>query len=135
TTLMELRQSRGDARGALQAKVRIGSLDPEDYEGRMMAVSARIEMGDKGGALNDLKEIAAELAEKGRTDEAVQALKDAAGLNPNDDEVNEKLLDVYFGAGDYVHARECAASLEQFRMVAAAQEGGGDVDCALETLR
>ena len=30
TTLMELRQSRGDARGALQAKVRIGSLDPED---------------------------------------------------------------------------------------------------------
>jgi len=68
TTLMELRQSRGDARGALQAKVRIGSLDPEDYEGRMMAVSARIEMGDKGGALNDLKEIAAELAEKGRTD-------------------------------------------------------------------
>jgi tetratricopeptide (TPR) repeat protein len=135
TTLMELRQSRGDARGALQAKVRLGSLDPEDYEGRLMAVSARIEMGDKAGALSDLKDIASELAEKGRIDEAVRALKDAAAINPNDDEVKEKLLDVYFGAGDYVHARECAASLEQFRMIAAAQEGGGDADGALETLR
>src|SRR5713226_8187219 len=91
TTLMELRQARGDTRGALQAKVRIGSLDPEDYEGRMMAVSARIEMGDKGGALNDLKEIASELAEKGRNDEAIQALKEAATLNPADDEIKEKL--------------------------------------------
>jgi tetratricopeptide (TPR) repeat protein len=135
TTLMELRQTRGDARGALEAKVRIGSLDPEDYEGRFMAVSARIEMGDKGGALNDLKEIASELAEKGRNDEAVRALRDAATLNPKDEEVKEKLLDVYFGAGDYAHARECATSIEQFRMVAAAQEGGGDVDGALETLR
>ena len=135
TTLMELRQSRGDARGALQAKVRLGSLDPEDYEGRLMAVSARIEMGDKAGALSDLKDIASELAEKGRTGEAVQALTDAAALNPNDDEVKEKLLDVYFGAGDFQHARECAASLEQFRMIAAAQEGGGDVDGAIATLR
>ncbi len=135
TTLMELRQSRGDARGALQAKVRIGSLDPEDYEGRMMAVGARIEMGDKGGALNDLKEMASELAEKGRTDEAVRALEEAAALNPKDDEVKEKLLDVYFGAGDYVHAREHAVSIEQFRMIAAAQEGGGDMDGGLETLR
>src|SRR5258708_21987988 len=135
TTLMELRQSRGDTRGALQAKIRLGSLDPEDYEGRLMAVSAGIEMGDKGGALNDLKEIASELAEKGRNEEAVQALLEAAALNPKDDEVKEKLLDVYFGAGDYVHARECAVSIEQFRMVAAAQEHGGDVDGALETLR
>jgi tetratricopeptide (TPR) repeat protein len=135
TTLMEVRQSRGDTRGALEAKVRIGSLDPEDYDGRLMAVGARIEMGDKGGALNSLKEIASELAEKGRNDEAVRTLREAAALNPKDDEVKEKLLDVYFGAGDYANARECAVSLEQFRMIAAAQEGAGDGDGALETLR
>ena len=70
-TLIELRNARGDKRGALQAKVRIGSLDPEDYEARLSAVAARIEMGDKGGALGDLKDIASELAEKGRTAEAV----------------------------------------------------------------
>src|SRR5262249_41931844 len=83
---------------------------------------------DKGGALNDLKEIASELAEKGRNDEAVVALKQAAELHPGDEDVKDKLLDVYFAAGDFGNARACATSLEQFRMVAAAQEGGGDVD-------
>jgi tetratricopeptide (TPR) repeat protein len=135
TALIELRTSRGDKRGALQAKVRIGSLDPEDYEARLQAVSARIEMGDKAGALGDLKEIASELAEKGRTADAVAALKQAAEVHPDDEEVREKLYDVYFGAADYVHARECATSLQQLQMIAASQDGAGDVDGALETLR
>ncbi len=135
TTLVELRQARGDARGALQAKVRIGSLDPDDYDGRLSAVAARIEMGDKAGALSDLKTIASELADKGEVDRAVGALKQAAELHPGDEEVKEKLLDVYFGAGDYVNAREHAGSIEQFRMIAAAQEGAGDADGGLQTLR
>jgi tetratricopeptide (TPR) repeat protein len=135
TALIGLRQARGDARGVLQAKIRIGTIDPDDYDGRLVAVGARIEMGDKAGALGDLKDMASELAGKGRTDQAVQALKQAAELHPADDEVKEKLLDVYFGAGDYAHAREYAASLEQFRMVAAAQDGAGDAAGALETLR
>jgi tetratricopeptide (TPR) repeat protein len=135
TTLVELRQARGDTRGALQARVRIGAIDPEDYERRLQAVAARVEMGDKAGALNDLKEIASELAEKGRNDEAIGALKQAAELHPADDEVREKLLDVYFASGDFASARSCAGSLEQFRMIASAQEGGGDADGALETLR
>ena len=41
-TLIELRRARGDTRGALQAKVRLGSLDPEDYEGRLGAANVRI---------------------------------------------------------------------------------------------
>jgi tetratricopeptide (TPR) repeat protein len=135
TALIEMRQARGDTRGALQAKVRIGSLDPEDYDARLMAVGARIEMGDKGGALGDLKEIASELADKGRSDEAVRALNQAAELHPSDEEVKEKLFDVYFGASDYAHASEYAVSLEQYRIVAAAQEGAGDVEGALATLR
>ena len=63
-TLIELRKAKGDVRGALQAKIRLGSLDPEDYDGRMQAVNARIEMRDVGGALSDLKDIAGELVEK-----------------------------------------------------------------------
>ncbi|HMB78714.1 MAG TPA: tetratricopeptide repeat protein, partial [Vicinamibacterales bacterium] len=43
-TLIELRKAKGDTRGALQAKIRLGSLDPEDYEGRLTAARARIEM-------------------------------------------------------------------------------------------
>ncbi|MGH9139520.1 MAG: tetratricopeptide repeat protein [Vicinamibacterales bacterium] len=134
-TLIELRKAKGDARGALQARVRLGSLDPEDYEGRLTAASARIEMGDKAGALGDFKEIAGELADKGREAEAIEVLREAAKLNPDDDEVRDKLLDVYFAAGDFDHARECATTVEQFRMLAAALESNGRSDDAVDTLR
>ena len=133
-TLIELRKAKGDTRGALQAKIRLGSLDPEDYEGRLGAASARIEMGDKGGALSDLKEIAGELADKGRQPEAIEVLREAAKLNPHDEEIREKLLDVYLAAGDFARAREYATTIEQFRMLAAALEAEGP-DEALETLR
>jgi tetratricopeptide (TPR) repeat protein len=134
-TLIELRQTKGDVRGVLQAKIRLGSLDPEDYEGRLTASSARIEMGDVGGAMRDLKEMAEELSAKGRQTEAIEVLKEAAKLDPDDDEIKEKLLDVYFAAGEFVQARECALTIEQFRMIAAALEAQGNADEALETLR
>ena len=134
-TLIELRRAKGDTRGTLQAKIRLGSLDPADYEGRMAAASARIEMGDKVGALNDLKEISAELAEKGRQAEAVEVLREAAKINPDDEEIRERLMDVYFAVGDFVRARECATSVDQLRLIAAALEGQGRVDESLDTLR
>ena len=134
-SLIDLRRAKGDTRGALQAKVRLGSLDPEDYDGRMSAASARIEMGDVAGALRDLKDIAGELSEKGRREEAISVLHEAATLNADDEEVREKLLDVYSAAGDYVRAREYATTIEQFRMVAAALEGQGQADESLTTLR
>ena len=134
-TLIELRKAKGDTRGALQAKVRLGSLDPEDYEGRLTAASARIEMGDKGSALSDLKGIADELADKGRQPEAIEVLREAAKLNPDDEEIREKLLAVYFASGDYARARECATTVEQFRMLASALEADGKADEALDMLR
>ena len=133
--LIELRKTKGDTRGALQAKIRLGSLDPEDYESRLSAASARIEMGDKAGALSDLKQIASELADKGREPEAIEVLLEAGKLNPEDDEIREKLFDVYFAARDVARARECATTVEQFRMVAAALEAEGKADDALDTLR
>ena len=135
TALIELRKAKGDVRGALQAKIQIGSLDPDDFEARLGAASARIEMGDKAGALSDLKEIAVALSAKGRGPEAIEVLREAATLNPEDDEIREKLLDVYFAAGDFAKARECATTIEQFRMLAAALEAAGNADEALETLR
>jgi tetratricopeptide (TPR) repeat protein len=134
-TIIDLRQKRGDTRGMLQAKVRLGSLDPADYEGRLSAAGARVEMGDKAGAISDLKEIAGELAEKGRQPEAIEVLREAAKLNPEDDEIRERLMDVYFAAGDFARARECAMTVDQFRLIAAALEGQGQADEALETLR
>jgi tetratricopeptide (TPR) repeat protein len=135
TTLIELRRGRGDVRGALQAKVRLGSIDPADYESRLTAANARVEMGDKAGALRDLKEIAGELADKGRQAEAIDVLRQAAALNPNDEDVQHALLDAFFAAGDFARARECATTVEQFRMIAAALDSQGKSGEALDTLR
>jgi tetratricopeptide (TPR) repeat protein len=134
-TLIELRKGKGDVRGALQAKIRLGGLDPEDYEGRMTAASARIEMGDVGGAMRELKEMAGELSDKGRQAEAVEVLREAAKLDADDEEIREQLYDVYVAAADYPHARECATRVEQFRMIAAALESAGQAEEALSTLR
>jgi tetratricopeptide (TPR) repeat protein len=134
-TLIELRKAKGDTRGALQARIRLGSLDPEDYEGRLTAARARIEMGDKAGALGDLKEIASELGDKGRQPESIDVLLEAAALNPDDEETRERLMDAYVAAEDYAKAREYAATVEQFRMIAAALDAGGQADAALDTLR
>jgi tetratricopeptide (TPR) repeat protein len=135
-TLIELRKGKGDTRGALHAKVRLGSLDPEDYDARVESARARVEMGDKAGALRDLKEIAAELAvDKGRQAQAIDVLREAAALNPDDEEVKEQLFDIYLAAGELPRAREHATTVEQFRSVASAFEGQGNTEEALETLR
>jgi tetratricopeptide (TPR) repeat protein len=133
--LVELRRTKGDARGALQAKIRLGSLDPDDYDGRRAAASARIELGDVGGAFEELKTIAGELTEKGRLAEAVAVLREAAKLNPDDEEVRERLVDAHFEARELAQAREHAATVDQFRRIAAAFQAEGAADEALETLR
>src|SRR5258708_983735 len=134
-TLIELRRAKDDTPGVLQARVRLGSLDPDDYEGRLAAAGARKEMGDVGGATRDLKEISAELADKERHAEAVEVLREAEKLNADDEEIRERLFDVYSAARDYARARECATTVEQFRMLAASIQAEGNADEALEKLR
>ena len=131
----ERRRARGDQRGAAQMRIRLGNLDPADFEARTSAARARVEIGDTPGALRDLKEIAAELSAKSRDADAVEVLREAAGLDPNDEDLRERLLAVYIGAGDFARARECAGTPAQFKSLAAALEEKGDPGHALEALR
>jgi len=134
TQIVERRLSRGDKRGAAQARIRLGSLDPADFDSRRLAASARVEIGDLAGAIRDLKEIAAELLEKGRSADALAAWREAAGLAPDDDEVRQRLLDIYVATGDLARARECASTAEQLKALAASLEAAGQGDAALEAL-
>lgn len=133
-TVMQRRQARGDKRGVAQVKIRLGSLDPADYAARMAAASARIEIGDTPGAVRDLKEMAAELTEKGRQADAIEVLRDAAKLDPAADEIRQQLLGVYVSSGDFERARACASTPEQFKSLAAAIEAAGNQDEALKAL-
>jgi tetratricopeptide (TPR) repeat protein len=92
-------------------------------------------MGDVGGAMREMKEIASALSGKGRQAEAIDVLHEAAKLNADDEEIREQLFAVYFAAADYRQARDYAVTLEQLRAVAAAQQGAGLADEALDTLR
>ena len=131
----ERRRSRGDVRGVAQMRIRLGSLDPTDFEARANAARARAEIGDAAAALTDLKTIAAELTAKGRDADAIEVLRAAAALDPEDEEIRERLLAVYIAAGDFERARACASTKEQFQAIAASLDAKGRVDEALSALR
>jgi len=134
TQIVERRQSRGDTRGAAEARIRLGSLDPADIDGRRVAAGARVEIGDVAGAISDLKGIVAELLEKGRPADALETLRQAAVLAPDDDEIRQRLLVAYVATGDLVRARACASTAEQLKALAASLEAAGHEDAALEAL-
>jgi tetratricopeptide (TPR) repeat protein len=134
-TVIELRRARGDVRGAAQARIRIGSLDPADMDARLDAARARLEIRDTHGALSDFKEIASELAEKGRPAEAIEALREAASVDEEDPEIRERLLDIYVQAGEFDRALECAGTSYQFKTIAAKLEAAGRPEEGLAALR
>ena len=134
-TLLELRRNKGDQRGVAQMRIRLAMIDPADYAARFAAARARIDVNDAAGALRDFKELAAELTEKGRQTEAIEALREAALLSPDDQDVREQLLQVHLANGDFVRARECASTSAQFKAIAAQLDAKGQADEALAALR
>jgi tetratricopeptide (TPR) repeat protein len=133
--LIDRRRARGDDLGLAQVRIRLGSLDPTDYPARFDAARARVLLHDTAGAVQEIKALAEELAGKGRQAEAIEGLREAAVLAPDDDEIRERLLAVYLAAGDYARARECASTVDQFKGIAARLEELGQNDEALTTLR
>ena len=57
---------RGDKKGATEIAIRLGTLDPEDYESRMRAAKLATESGDTTTALREYKDVAARLEKKER---------------------------------------------------------------------
>ncbi|MGE5245087.1 MAG: tetratricopeptide repeat protein [Betaproteobacteria bacterium] len=132
--VLDRRQARGDQRGVAQVRIRLGSLDPDDFEARFDAARARAVIGDAAGALSDLKEIADDLSAAGRQPAAVEALREAAVLSPDDSEVRERLMQAYLAAGDLGRARECATTAVQLKALATALDAAGSSDQALAAL-
>ena len=134
-TLLERRRSRNDQRGVAQIRIRLAILDPADYAARFAAARARIDVGDSAGALRDFKELAAELTEKGRQAEAVEALREAAALDADDPDVREQLIRVYLAGGDFGKARELATTSAQHKAIAVKLEALGQPEEAFAALR
>ena len=134
-TVVEKRKAAGDVRGAAMARVRLGGLDPSDYAARIEGARARLEMNDVNGAVAELKTVAEELAEKARYDEAIEALRQAATVQPDDEDIRNQLFDVYVSAEDFVRAGECGSTAAQFASLADSLELRERHDEAIEMLR
>jgi tetratricopeptide (TPR) repeat protein len=99
------RRARGDRAGTAEIVIRLGSLDPSDIDARMAAAATVAEMGDEETAAQRYREIHDDLSEKGRSDEALAALREAVKLNPLDKEGRGILARAAVAAGDLDAAR------------------------------
>ena len=133
--VIDKRKSSGDKRGAAEARIRLGGLDPSDYDARMAAAAARVEIGDVSGSVQELQEIGVELTQKGRSKEAAEALRQAVTLAPDDDGIRTRLLQLYVAAEDFAGAREYATTIAQLQSLADSLDLRGRHEEALEILR
>ena len=99
------RQARGDRRGAEEIAVRLGDLDPADFDARLAAARIVAQSGDDDAAAARFRQIADDLFEKGRKADALEALREAVRFNPRDNAGRAVLASEALAAGDLDGAR------------------------------
>jgi thioredoxin-like negative regulator of GroEL len=131
--VMERRTKRGDKKGATEIAIRLGTLDPDDFESRTNAARLAIESGDTTTALREYKDIAARLEKLDKFEAALVPLKAAYDLDKTDDRLRSRLFTAYLD-GDPASARPLARGADDLQQVADAFEKAGRHDAALEVL-
>jgi lipopolysaccharide biosynthesis regulator YciM len=131
--VMERRKKRGDKKGATDIAIRLGTLDPEDFDARMTAARLAIENGDTTTALREYKDVAARLEKLEKYDAALAPLKAAYDLDRSDDKLRARLFTAFLD-NDPVEARPLARGADDLKQVADALEKAGKHDAALEVL-
>jgi tetratricopeptide (TPR) repeat protein len=100
------RKARGDRRGTAEIVVRLGTIDPADFDARLAAARTLEEMGEDAEAGARFKALHDDLLEKGRTAEAIDALKEFVRLNPLERDARSMLARSALERGDLDAARE-----------------------------
>jgi tetratricopeptide (TPR) repeat protein len=105
-TIAARRRSRGDRRGIAEIVVRLGTIDPTDFEARVLAARTLEEMGEPESAADRFKALHDDLREKGLVEEALDALKEFVRLNPLERDARATLAKAALENGDLNGARE-----------------------------
>ncbi len=100
------RKAKGDRRGTAEIVIKLGEIDPADFDARIAAARTLEEMGDEGLAGERFKSLHDDLLEKGRNAEAFEMLKEFVRLNPLAGDARATLARASLGRGDVAGARE-----------------------------
>lgn len=102
----ELRRQRGDHRAAHEIAVRLADVDPTDFEARLAAARALVNLGEIPSAIERLHQLARDLAERGRTDASLAILREIVRLDPSDLPSRSALARQLVAAGDLEAVRD-----------------------------
>ncbi|HJU43366.1 MAG TPA: tetratricopeptide repeat protein [Vicinamibacterales bacterium] len=131
--VQQRRQKKGDKKGATEIAIRLGTLDPEDYDARLKAAKLAIDIGDTTTALKEYKDIAARLEKAEKYEQALTPLKAAYELDKSDDKLRARLFGAFLGSNPEA-ARPLARGPEELKQVADALDKSGQHAAALEVL-
>ncbi len=115
--IAEQRRRRGDRSGANEILVRIAALDPGDFAARLSAARAAAETGEAPAAAARFRDIAADLAARGRSRDAIDALAEAVRLDPSDAGSRDHLVRAYLAEGEIDAALARASSSAHFAAI------------------
>jgi tetratricopeptide (TPR) repeat protein len=124
-TVADRRRKTGNVRGAAEMAVRLGTVDPEDFDARFAAAKAARELGDTATALRELRAAALGFEETARLDEARAAYRDVLELEPDDEDARARVLAANIATGEFSSAFALATSPDELRQLAAALETAG----------
>jgi tetratricopeptide (TPR) repeat protein len=124
-TVADRRRKIGNVRGAAEMAVRLGTVDPEDFDARYAAAKAARELGDTDTALRELRAAALGFEEKARHEEARGAYRDILELAPDDEEARARVLAANIATGEFSSAFALASSPDELRQLALALEQAG----------
>jgi tetratricopeptide (TPR) repeat protein len=110
TTVARFRRGRGDGRGADEALVRLGALDPGDLDVQVAAARAQARLAGPAAA-GRLRALVADLERQGRASEAVALLREVAALDPSDAHTVARLVRQDLATGHLADARANLARL------------------------
>jgi tetratricopeptide (TPR) repeat protein len=128
------RLRRGDKAGAAEIHLKLGQLDPADLQSGQSAALAAAELGNVQGAVDRLLQIASEYWRREQKDEAIQALSEAIGLDPQNREIRADLATRLLSTGDLERAVEFSSTSAEFKAIAAEYYAQGKGDEALQVL-
>lgn len=100
------RKARADRRGHAEIIVRLGGIDPADFDARLTAARTLEEMGEEDAAAEQYKGLHADLVDKERAADARDVLRALIRLRPFDAEARAALARSAIEAGDIDGARE-----------------------------